>query len=130
MTNQLLGSVGTTEYTPYTTPITNTMALTTVQLPACLGISVPDTPQTQHPTTLLKTPNVALHHYKGRYEELPSIFVVAGSPYGNQWLSETTATVETEAVRLLNVIKALHPTGTILFLGSLMQLLLLWYILK
>lgn len=130
MTNPLLGSVGTTEYAPYTTSTTSTVAIVaTVPLPACLGISVPDTPQTQQ-LTELKTPNVALHHYKGRYGELPSIFVVAGSPYGNQWLSETTATVETEAVRLLNVIKALHPTGTILFLGSLVQLLLLWYILK
>jgi hypothetical protein len=125
MTNQLLGSVGTTEYHNYcTSPVA--LAVTT-PVPLLLGVSVPEIPTNQN---VLKAPNVALHHYKGRYEELPNTFVVAGSPYGNQWLSETTANVETEAVRLLNVMKALHPTGTILFLGSLLQLLLLWFILK
>jgi hypothetical protein len=67
---------------------------------------------------------IHMHKYKGRFRET---FVVEGSPYGDQWLSEATASVETEAVKLLAIFKALNPTGLVFLLGSLLPLLLLWF---
>jgi hypothetical protein len=88
-----------------------------------LGLSTPAQPR------LRTTVATHMHHYKGRFCELPKTFVVEGSPFGDHWLSETTATVETEAVKALTVLKTLHPAGTLLFIGGLCQLLLFWFVL-
>jgi hypothetical protein len=67
---------------------------------------------------------VPIHQYKGGYRET---FIVEGSPYGDHWLSETTASVETEAVKVLAFLKAQNPTGILCLFVSLLPLLCLWF---
>jgi hypothetical protein len=96
--------------------IANVIALpSAIDALANLGITLPATPKQ------MATP-IHIHKYRGRFREN---FVVEGSPYGDQWLSQTTASVETEAVKWLTVFKAMNPTGMIFLLGSLLPVLLL-----
>ena len=67
---------------------------------------------------------VPIHQYKGGYREA---FIVEGSPYGDHWLSETTASVETEAVKVLAFLKAQNPTSILCLFVSLLPLLCLWF---
>ena len=119
MVTQLFKSIETTSYANTLPSVaSNVIALPApIQQSITLGISQPALPHA------LKS-IMPIHQYKGGYREA---FTVAGSPYGDQWLSETTASVETEAVKVLAFLKALNPTGLLCLVVSLLPLLCLWF---
>jgi hypothetical protein len=100
--------------------------VTLVALPSTLG-ALSDFGMTL-PALPKKMPApVHIHKYRGRFRET---FSVEGSPYGDQWLSQTTASVEIEAVKLLNIFRILNPIAMIFLLSSLLPLLLFWAVLQ
>ncbi len=94
---------------------------TAIERPTNSGIGITP-PAKPHHYSALKT--MPLHQYKGGFRET---FSVVGSPYGDQWLSKTTAAVETDAVKVLIAIKALNPASVVCLVLALLPLICFWF---
>jgi hypothetical protein len=117
MVTQLFQSIVKTNFIDTLPSVDSNVIVLPLEHSKALGVSQPPAPKNFNVV-------VPIHQYRGGYRET---FMVEGSPYGDQWLSETTASVESEAVKVLAFLKALNPTGLLCLVVSLLPLLCLWF---